>query len=172
MTDLVARLRVVIGDPAGASQAFSDEDLQAFFDERRSVVDLATLRPDTVTSGLATVYRAPVRFWESDPVLTDAGGTVLPLAATGSDPLAGRWVFASAPAASVYISGAHHDLYGAAATALTAWAAKVAREFDFATDNQRFDRSQKADGLLKTAREFARRAIPPGTNLAWRTGEW
>jgi hypothetical protein len=172
MATLITRLRVVVGDPAGASQVFSDDELEDFLDERRADVDLALLRADTRLSGSPTVFRAPVRWWETDHVLADGSGSALTPTVGGTDALAGVWTFATAQSGRVYITGRYYDLYGSAAAVLQAWAAKVSREFDFATDGQRFDRSQKREGLLATAREYARKAIPPGMRPTWGLQTW
>lgn len=46
------------------------------------------------------------------------------------------------------------DLYTAAAEVLTAWAARIAREFDFQTEGGRFDRSQQTEALLSIAKQY------------------
>lgn len=158
--------------PSG-SQAFTDDDLQHFLDERRSDVVEAQLRPVPSTVASAVLYRefmAPRRWWEDSVVLSNTSGT--PLTPDTEDLTAGRWTFTAGAAIPVFVTGSFFDLYGAAQAALEAWAAKVALEFDFGTDQQSFNRSDKRKGLLAVAREFARKAIPPGARPAWRTRTW
>lgn len=156
MAALVSRLRVVIGDPAGDNQAFDDDELQGFLDERAVHVTALALTPAYPLSGTPTRWSSGGRWWDGDVVLMDgSGGVLTPAAAT--DLASGRWEFTSGQSA-VYATGRSYDLHGSAALALEAWAARVATEFDFAADNQRFDRSQKSVGLLAVARENARRA--------------
>lgn len=167
MATLITRLRTVAGIP-GVDAIFTDEELQAFLDERRANVAAGLLVADTVLSGSPTVFRAPVRWWEADAALVDVGGaTLTPVVGAGTDPLAGVWTFASGQSWDVYVTGRNYDLYGSAAAVLQARAALVATEFNFATDQQTFDRSQKREGLLAVAREHARKAISPGMRSAW-----
>jgi hypothetical protein len=173
MADLVTRLRTLVGDPASDTQAFTDDDLQGFLDERRTDVVEAELLPMLSNVVGSTMYRefvAPRRWWESGVVLKGTAGT--PLTPDAADLIAGRWTFTAGEAIPVYVTGSYFDLYGTAQAVLEAWAAKVAREFDFGTDQQSFDRSNKREGLLAVAREFARKAIPPGPRPAWRARTW
>lgn len=172
MQTLVDRLRVMVGD-ADASPTFSDDDLQDFLDERRIDVIEAQLRPWPATLGSSVAYtefRAPRRWWEGGAVLI--GITSTPLVPTTEDLVAGRWTFAAGHAIPVYVTGSCFDIYGAAQAVCEAWAAKVAVEFDFGTDQQTFNRSDKRVGLLAVAREYARKAAPPGARPAWRSTSW
>lgn len=153
--------------PAGTA-TWTDDELEEFLDERRVDVGEAALTgiPSTVAGRLAYLtFAAPRKWWESDAALTDAGGTVLTPAT--AEPLNGRWTFSSAVAVSVFVTGRYFDMYGSAQAVCEAWAARVAREFDFATDGQTFDRTGKREGLLKVAREYARKAVQPGARPGW-----
>jgi hypothetical protein len=173
MAALIARLRVVVGDDPGVNAAFENDELEQFLDERRADVDLAPLRGDVVLSGSPTVFRAPVRWWEADHVLVDGAGSALTPAELGTNALAGVWAFETSQSGLVYISGRYFDLYGSAAAVLQAWAAKVAREFDFGMGGGvMFDRSQKRVGMLALAREYARKAVSPGMRSTWGSMEW
>jgi hypothetical protein len=59
-----------------------------------------------------------------------------------------------------------YDLHAATADLLEEKAAEVAREFDFATESQRFDRSQKYNQLLSLVRWHRSRRIPQTISLA------
>lgn len=174
MADLITRLRVMVGDPNAGDPtlcAFEDVDIQGFLDERRTDVVEAQLRYRPRTGvALYTDFIAPRGWWEGSVALTDSGGNAL--TPDTSDLVAGRWTFTDGVAVPVFISGSFYDMYGAAQAVCEAWAAKVAREFDFGTDQQTFDRTGKREGLLKVAREFARKAVPPGRMPAWRGVDW
>jgi hypothetical protein len=178
MTDLIARLRVMIGDPMPgdpALAAFTDDELEAALDERRTDVSEGGLRgePTTLAGRIQYLtFYAPRKAWESDAILTDGLGVVLAPATGGTDALNGRWTFEDSIYTPVYVTGRYYDLYGTASAVLETWAAKVALEFDFGTDQQQFDRTGKREGLLKVAREFARKARPPGSRPAWRSAAW
>ena len=170
MAPVITRLRTIIGDPNvgdPALCAFSDQELQDSLDERRTDVVQAAL--GYRGSGPVTDIVAPRRWWEDGVILTSGGDALTP---DTSDLIAGHWTFTDGVALPVYITGSFYDLYGTAQAVCEAWAAKVAREFDFATDQQSFDRTGKREGLLKVAREFARKAVPPGRMPAWRSSDW
>lgn len=173
MADLIARTRTLIGDPAGGTQVFTDDQVQDALDDRRTDVVEALLRTRPSFAGSAVVYHdyfAPRRQWEDSVVLYGATGTVL--TPTSADLIAGHWTFASGQAQPVYITGSFYDVNGSAATLLQSWAAKVSPEFDFATDQQSFNRSQKREGLLAVALELTRTSMPPGRRPAWRSADW
>lgn len=155
--------------PSGTA-TWTDDELEEFLDERRMDVSESVLRGIASTSGSRLVYltfAAPRKWWESDAALTDAAGTVLTPADGGADPINGRWTFDDPVSVSVFVTGRYFDMYGTAQAVCEAWAARVAREFDFATDGQTFDRTGKREGLLKVAREYSRKAVQPGTRPGW-----
>lgn len=169
---LILRLRTLVGDPADAP-TFEDDDLQDFLDERSTHVVEAQLytRPSGADGSYLDFYvpRAP---WEDTVVLTDADGTALdPETSDLTGVREAHWTFTTQPSLPVYVTGRFFDLYGTAAAVCDAWAAKVAREFDFVTDQQRFDRTGKREGLLAVARAFARKASR-GTRPAWHSLDW
>ena len=174
MATLTTRLRRAVGDPAGLSQAFSDDALQDFLDNHRVEVRTTELIPvRSVAAGGAVSYRefiAPRGFWEDSPVLQS--NSYATLAPDVSDHLIGRWTFVATQTPPVYISGQVFDLWGAAVDTIEAWIGKVKSEFDFQTDGQQFDRSQKAVGMAKLAREYQRKARPPGIRLVEDRWAW
>lgn len=160
LSDLITRLRKLLGDPAGVSQTWADDELQDFLDSNRLDVCHAALRPGRArTSGTATYtdYYADYGEWESDVLLEDGGGDAL--TPTASDLVAGRWTFADRGSA-VYITGKTFDLWATAADVLEAWAARVALEFDFDADGGKYKRSQKREALLSVAARYRRQARP------------
>lgn len=166
MRGIIAAFRTAIGD-VGTTHVFTDLELQAFLDERASAVGATALLADPVRTGSPVVFRAPYGWWEGAASLTNSSGGALTADGALTDAVLGTWAFATAPSGDVYITGRYFDFWGSAANALESWAAKVALEFDFATDQQSFSRSQKREGLLMVAREFGRRARQPA-----RTGTW
>lgn len=174
MADLITRLRTLIGDPEGDTQTFADDDLQMALDERRTDVVEAQMRVRPSFSDTSLVvyhdYFAPRPWWEDSVVLHDTHGTVL--TPDTADLVAAHWTFTAGQAQPVYITGSFYDMYGSAQGVLETWAAKVAREFDFGTDQQTFDRTGKREGLLAVAREYARKARQPGARPAWRSADW
>ena len=167
MASLITRLRGLIGDE-GTSPTFSDDEVQAFLDQRRTDAIYSALAcVPSVSAANAVEYHdfygrdaGAVLPWESSPVLQDSTGATL--TQTTSEPLRGHWSFTASQLPPVYITGAFYDVYGAAAMACQAWAGQVAQQFDFDTDGHGFSRSQKHAQLVEQAREFGRRAVMPG----------
>jgi hypothetical protein len=163
MAALISRVRGLIGDPAGADQTFSDDDVQTALDRHQTVVWYATLRPEPTILPSSIVetreYVAGVGDWEADEVLYNAAWQ--PLTPATADRLTGRWTFASpGQPPPVTILGKTYDIYGASVDLLEAWAGQVARAFDFSSDGQEFRRSQQTRALLELAREYRRRLRP------------
>ncbi len=174
MATLIIRLRLLVGDPAGGSQVFSDDELQDALDAHRAEVRVAQLIPiESVASG-GTVsyleYMAPRGNWEDDVLLQSSSyATVTP---TTKDLLIGRWTFAATQLPPLYATGKVFDLHAPAVEILEKWAAKLKLEFDFATDGQSFTRSQKAGQLLALAAEYRRLARPPARRLVEHRFAW
>lgn len=157
MQELVDRLRQAIGD--STPPYWRDDDaLQAALDERRVHVSSVALIEESVLSGDTTTFRAPYGFWEADAVIASGSGATTP---DTIDAINGVWSFTAAPGTTLYITGRAYDFWGTAANLLEERAASVAHEFDFGTDQQMFNRSQKVKNMLLVAREFGRRALPP-----------
>jgi hypothetical protein len=161
MAALLARLRRIVGDPAGASQKFSDDELQEALDSHRREARYARLREVESIAAGGTVtckdFEAGVGNWESGAQLTDSGFNVLTTGIT-EDLLTGRWAFASSPKWPIHVTGWYYDLYGAAAEVLEQWAAKEKLSFDISADGQSFKRSQKAEQLMRLASECRAKA--------------
>ncbi len=162
MADLIARVRLIIHDSAGADRTFTDQEIQDTLDRHRSDVryleltGAETMGPGGVVSHLD--YYADRGDWEADEKLYNS--TYAELAPDASDRLTGHWTFAASQVPPVYIVGKSYDLYGAAADLLEAWAAREALGFDVEADGQTFRRSQKREALLSLAREYRRQQRP------------
>ncbi len=174
MATLITRLRRAVGDPAGASQTFTDDEHQDALDHHRVEVRTAELiGVRSVAAGGAVSYleyMAPVGFWEDSPLLQ--GPAYATIAPAASDHLIGRWTLAANQYPPVFITGQAYDLYGAAVEMLEAWLGKVKAEFDFATDQQSFTRSQKAIGMAALIDTYRRRARPPAIRLVEHRLAW
>lgn len=160
LADLITRLRTLVNDPAGASQSWSDDELQDFLDANRLDVRHAALRPETTwDSGVATYtdYYADYGEWESDVVLEDGDGD--DLSPTSSNLVVGHWTFSDQDP-GVYITGKTFDLYAASADVLESWAAKVALLFDFEADGGKYRRSQQREAFWAVAAQYRRKSRP------------
>ena len=155
MTDLIGRLRLLIGDVAGAAQVFSDQSLQDFLDRHRMDVAFEELEGRRGASGAFTDYFSTWSDWEADAKLYDSRG--VQLSPTASDYLVGHWTFANQPP-PVQARGKTYDIHAAAADALEAWAAKVKLEYHFTASGDSFHRDQKVQHLLELAKRHRAQA--------------
>lgn len=161
MADLIARVRFLINDPAGASPTISDQQIQDTLDERRVDVRFEELQPaETPVAGrLVTLDHYSHRGnWEADEALFD--GAYNELTPTDANRLVGHWTFGADTSSPVYLVGKTYDVYAAAADLLEAWAAREKASFDFTADGASYHRSQKVANLLELARRHRQQQRP------------
>jgi hypothetical protein len=156
MADLISRVRLLINDPIGGGQVFTDQQVQDALDKRRSDVRYLELAGAEAVAPGGTVsyldYYANRGDWEADEQLVDGSYNVL--APATADRLTGHWTFATDTEPPVYIVGKVYDVYAAAADVLEAWAAREKLAFDAEADGQAMSRSQKTKALLALAAEY------------------
>lgn len=165
MAYLRARVRLRIGDPAGASQTFDEQTIQDALDEERVNVNISDWRelvPHYSVIGSPptwnwTEYYDPSNWgdWEPDVLLYTAG--LVPLTPTTSEPLIGHWSFApTSTPPPVFIVGKTYDVAAASRALCLRWMALVAQQFDFAPERGvTFSVSQKRAGLQQLADQLA-----------------
>lgn len=167
MSDLIAKVRLLIGDPAGATENFHDQDVQNTLDRNRTDVRyellhaLVTLSP---TSIQYLDYYSQYGYWEADAVLLGPG--YVSLTPLSSELLldTAHFTFASQGASGqippVFLAGKTYDAYGAAADLLEFWAAQLARQFAFTADGRTFNRQQQTTALMQMAALYRRQQRP------------
>lgn len=145
---LITQVRLLVGDPAGASATFTDDELQIFLDAHAMPVRYVSLTPEaTIAPGGSTSYytwTAPLGWWEDDETLTDSSYNAL--TPTTSDRQRGRWTFAASQN-DVLLTGTYYDVHLSAADVADAWIAKLKLAYDFAADGGDYKRSQMIRGL-------------------------
>lgn len=153
MANLIALVRGLINDPAGASQTFVDEDIQAQLDEQREYVRLGELTPLVNPDGITQLkFQSPYKYWESDVSITDSAGTAL--TPTTSDPKGGYFTFTTSQAA-VYATGFTYDVYAASAVLLTLWAGRIEQDVTkFSADGSSYEFEGTGASKLKMAAEY------------------
>ena len=170
MAALITQVRLLVGDPAGASAVFSDDELQTFLDNHATEAHYDLLAPEpTIAAGGATTYltwHAAAGWWEADEVLTDSSYNEL--TAASADRQRGRWTFAASQSA-VLIVGSYYDVYLAAAETVDAWLAKIKLAYDFAADGGDFKRSQQVQALQEFGASLRQRAGNGGVLSATMT---
>jgi hypothetical protein len=167
---LITRLRRLISDPAGASQAWTDDELQEALDVYQCHHRYCRLgqeesrAPGTGSITYKRFFTDDIGDWESDVEIVNATWT--PVTPTSSDYINGRFEFATEPDWPLTINGKTYDLYGAAADVLDAWAAKVKCEIDFRSEGQDLKQSQKADRMLELALTYRNKQKPQQGTLS------
>src|SRR5581483_3272951 len=155
MAALIARVRVLLNDPAGVSQIFDDQTIQDVMDESRIDVVNGVLVPKPTYSGASIQFLncySEVGGWEDDYVLKQyLTVTVTPSAV---EPIAGHFQFSGTTLPPIYITGKLHDCYCAAADLLERQAAKWTLSYDVNVDGQSLKRSQAAVALQNLARTY------------------
>lgn len=156
MADLISRVRDLIGDPAGSTQEFTDQQIQNALDAhgfdhtREELSAVSSVDTAGVTTYLS--YLSDEGFWEGDVLLqTGTYQTVddasVPVNVSAVDYTLGRWGFNATMQPPVYITGRTYDVYAAAADVLELWLAKVKLDYDFLSSGRTFKRSQQIAGL-------------------------
>lgn len=190
MSQILARLRVMIADAAGPSQFFADQDMQDTCDEAVEFVRYEPLQiaPSIIntasTNNQATVifieYFSRFQWWEADAVVqginipTNAAWVVL--APSQVDYINGHvWFEApssqwSAPTAPgqyppCFMTGKVYDLNMVAADLLEFWAAALSGAYDMTVDGQSLRRSQLMTAKLTLAEQYRRKARPRTAKL-------
>lgn len=188
---VIARVRTLIGDPAGTSQQFDDQTIQDTLDEYIDFIRYEPLQlgPSIVnaasTSNQASVifadYYSQSQWWEQDVVLQGVNTTThaawVVLTPVASDYINGHWQFeldvfntGTAPGQypPVFATGRVHDPWSAAADLLELWAATVASAYDISVNGQSLRRSQLMTAKITLAEQYRRKAKPRRAKLARR----
>jgi hypothetical protein len=155
MAALISRVRLLINDPTGDSQQFSDQDIQDVLDESRVDYRNEALRPSPtyISSTLEYLdYYHAIGGWEDNVILKQY--LTIPVTPATSEPIAGHWTFSTTTLPPVCITGSLHDVYRAAADLLERLSARYVLAVDFTSDGQSFKRSGLAPQLQSLARSY------------------
>ncbi len=170
---ILTQLRLLIDDPAGASQMFTDDQLQIVLDQHAVQASYETLSPiENIASGGAVEYKKFIsehKFWEADAALVDGNYTTL--TPTSSDYLAAKWTFSTSQNLPVLIYGQWFDINAAAAEAWELKAAAYANEYDSNVDGGSYSLSQKKDAALQMAAQFRSKSLGSSGNISLRRND-
>lgn len=166
MSNLIYRVRLLINDPAGASQQFQDQDVQDILDVSRADVLSQVMIPRPTYSG-STIqfldYFTELGDWEDDWVIKQfLINIVTPSLA---EPIAGHWQFATTTLPPCYLTGKTYDVYRAAADLLERWSARWALSYNISVDGQSLQRSGAHSMLLDLAKSYRMQARPRSLTL-------
>jgi hypothetical protein len=145
LDDLRAYLRLLVGDPSGASETFTDDDLDRFLLDHRIGRYSYALAPNPTPDGRFLVYTGPPA-WAADAELVNTAGTVLN--PDSSDLVAGEFRFAATTPPPVYASGSTYDVHLATVGVARAWIGKLKlSEFDLKVGEIELSKQQKIENL-------------------------
>lgn len=158
LANLITKVRALSGE-SGTSPLLTDDQIQSCLDDHCTFAYYQELDAlPTVSAGVTSykTFHSPEKYWEADVVLSKSDGTTL--TATTSDPILGRWVFATAQDLPVLATGKYFDIYRAAAQALRQFAATFKEAIDFSSSDQSFKDSQVVKHALEMAADLERMA--------------
>lgn len=155
MAALIQSVRVLINDPAGASQTFDDQTIQDVMDESRVDVRNQVLKATPTFSGSTIQYLdyfSELGGWEDGYVLKQY--LITPVTPSLLEPIAGHWQFATSTLPPIYISGSLHDRYRAAADLLERMAAQWVLRYNMTVDGQNLQRGNITAQLQALAKTY------------------
>jgi hypothetical protein len=183
MSALIAMVRTKIGDPAGASQQFSDDDIQSIMDQHRldlryePLIIAPSIVNNTNTNNQASTifadFYSNYGFFESDVTLQaysngQAWVVVTPVAMEllidqahfqfETNVFSMGTVPGQLP--PVFCTGKSFCVFSASADLLEMWAATMTGAYDISVDGQNLRRSQMPQMKLTLAQQYRKRARP------------
>lgn len=166
MAALIAKTRLLIGDPAGSCQTFDDAAIQDALDAYRLDVtpyELLTPRYSlSNTSGLQWLdYYSQYGYWEADVVLLNGAYATITPASSELLLDTAHWTFqasGSGQAPPVFARGKSYDIYAAAADLLEYKAATFATAYSFSVGGKTLQRGSVAPALLRQADQYRAKA--------------
>lgn len=171
MLPLIQRVRGLTGAAdneytLGAETYWSDAHIQALLDTHTATYYYEPLHTLSHVGAGGTAlyldYYLAQGDWDATTVtVQDATGTTLDASGYTVDALRGWVTFASDQAGSArYANLTAYDVYAAAADLCEAWAARLARSFDYSGEGQSFSRSQMTRELRAQADRYRALAWP------------
>lgn len=155
MAALITRTRLRIGDTAGGSQVFDDDQVQDALDAHKVFVRYEELRAEPTFTATATLYKdffSSYSDWEADAALVSYSWAAL--TPETSDYLTGHWSFNAAQNLGVRVSGQTYDTAAAAVQLAREWLAKLKLEYTFSTAGDSFNRDEKITHLETLIRQL------------------
>lgn len=183
MSQIIARVRLMIQDTAGTTQFFADQDVQDTLDETVDFIRYEPLKiAPTIVNTASTNNQAQTIFinyfsayhwWEQDVVLQgySNGAAWVVITPSQSDYINGHFWFEpanlefTAPTVPgqlppVFATGKVYDLNWAAADLLEYWAISFSGAYDINVDGQSLRRSQLMTAKQAASEYFRKRAKP------------
>lgn len=165
MEYIITFVRELINDPAGSTEKFTDEQIQARLDLKRLDVYGECLRAadklHTDGTYLWTDFFAKKPFWETNVIIQKAGGALR--TPDEADCLVGKFVYNVHQNDPLVISGRVYNVYAVAANLLTVWVGELRGQItSWTADGTTVQRT----GQLKSMNDLASQY----RSLAWGWG--
>jgi hypothetical protein len=181
MTDNISRVRALTYAGTaeysiGTANFWDDNQIEQVLDRhRQDLVRHKLLREPNYIGGGSVIYtrlRSAYGFLETAAsgtavfIIEDSVGDDRGTATYTADYQLGIFDFDSdTGGTALYLTARSYDIYGAAAELLEQWATRESRCFDFTTDGQTFNVTQKVQGLREQASLLRKRARVQKRNL-------
>lgn len=127
MSYLITFVRDLINDPAGASQKYTDQQIQDRLDLNRLDLSFSPLEEQDYLSTTGFIefrdWFARLPFWETDYVIQQVSG--IPMTPDVAEPLIGKFHWNTNQPYALVIAGKVYNIYGVAATLMTTWIAEI-----------------------------------------------
>jgi hypothetical protein len=164
---IISFVRDLIGDPAGADQDYTDQQIQDRLDLNRMDISFGEIEAVFTYSTIGRSewhdFIAPVGFWETDVYLQTSAGAIQ----TPDDPnyMLGRFHFdAQLTQDILFLTGKAYNVYGAAGHLVTAQASAVRGSFNsFTADGLTVQRVTRLADLRQQASDL----ISMGWGWGW-----
>lgn len=157
MSYLITFVRDLINDPAGATQKYTDQQIQDRLDLNRLDLYISDLdEVDTLTSDGHIEWHdffARLPFWETDYTIQQLNG----VSATPNvaEPLIGKFHYTAHQAHPLVITGKVYNLYGVAATLMTMWIAEIRAQIQsWTADGTTVQRIGQVSSMQKLADKY------------------
>lgn len=125
MTEIIAFVRELIQDPAGADQKFTDDQIQMRLDMTRLDKYQACLHSADTLTPLGSIEwhdffaKAPSGYWESDYIIQKVNGELAP--PDTAELAIGKFHYIDHQPTPLVITGRVYNVYGVAVKLLTTW---------------------------------------------------
>lgn len=158
---LITFVRELINDPAGASQKFTDQQIQDRLDLNRLDLYADPLKSADTLDTDGTIdwkdFFARLPFWETDFTIQKIDGTTS--TPNTSEPLIGKFSYTTTQTEPKVITGKVYNVYGVAATLLTMWIAEIRSQIQMwsadGTTIQRIGQVRDMQNLANTYSKMA-----------------
>jgi hypothetical protein len=183
MTDLIAKIRQLIGDPASVSQQFDDQTIQDTLDQSRIDVRYESLligpslvnnaNTDSQADTIFADFYSHYGYFESDVTLQgyQNGKAWIVVSPVAMELMLDQAHFqfetdvfnTGTPPGQlppIFLVGKSFDPFNSAADLLEMWAATLTCAYDFSVDGRSFHRSQMLQAKLTLAQQYRKRARP------------